>query len=118
MDIEFLDLIKTFEKTLKRLEMLDQNVTSFKGILETLRENLDELVEMVMLEEIVDLSKKSTDKISALNQQLDNLMVSYSSLSMLKKEREGELNRFEKLEQTLEELKQMINNQPSTDKGF
>lgn len=118
MDIEFLDLIKTFEKTLKRLELLDQNVTSFKDILETLRENLDELVEMVMLEEIIDLSKKSTDKILTLNQQLDNLMISYSALSMLKKEREEELNRFDKIEQTLEHLNQIIKNQSSNSKCF
>ena len=37
MDVEFLDLIKTFEKTLKRIEVLDHKVTSFKEVLETLK---------------------------------------------------------------------------------
>lgn len=38
MDVEFLDLIKTFEKTLKRIEVLDHKVTSFKEVLETLKQ--------------------------------------------------------------------------------
>lgn len=71
MDVEFLDLIKTFEKTLKRIEVLDHKVTSFKEVLETLKSNLDELVEMVMLEEIVELSQNGTQKIKALNHEMN-----------------------------------------------
>lgn len=43
--------------------MLDHKVTSFKEVLETLKSNLDELVEMVMLEEIVELSQNGTQKL-------------------------------------------------------
>ena len=50
MDHEFLDLIKTFEKTVKRLETLDSTILNFKDVIEGLRQNLDELVEMVQLE--------------------------------------------------------------------
>ena len=53
MEPEFLDLIKTFEKAAKRLATLDSTILNFKDVVEGLRQNLDELVEMVQLEEIV-----------------------------------------------------------------
>ena len=71
MEPEFLDLIKTFEKTAKRLETLDSTMLNFKGVIEGLRQNLDELVEMVQLEEIVELSEKGSQKIQLLNHDLD-----------------------------------------------
>lgn len=111
MDIEFLDLIKTFEKTLKRIEVLDHNVTSFKDILETLRSNLDELVEMVRLEEIVELSQNGTQKIKALNDELDQLMSAHAAVLQLQKLNDEEANRFQKLEQGIEELKHLLKRQ-------
>mgnify|MGYP003279929814 CR=1 FL=1 len=108
MDVEFLDLIKTFEKTLKRIEVLDHKVTSFKEVLETLKSNLDELVEMVMLEEIVELSQNGTQKIKALNHEMNQLMSAYSSVAQLQKLSEEEANRFQKLEQGVAELKHLI----------
>ena len=68
METEFLYLIKTFEKTAKRLEILDRTILNFKDVVEGLRQNLDELVEMVHLEEIVELSEKGSQKIQLLNQ--------------------------------------------------
>ena len=58
MESEFLELIKTFEKTVSRLEKLDLTLLGFKDIIENLRGNLDELVEMVQLEKIVNCLNK------------------------------------------------------------
>lgn len=80
MDHEFLDLIKTFEKTVKRLETLDSTILNFKDVIEGLRQNLDELVEMVQLEEIVELSEKGSQKIKRLNENLDELSETYQGL--------------------------------------
>lgn len=108
MDIEFLDLIRTFEKTLKRIEVLDEKVTSFKDILETLRGNLDELVELVMLEGIVDLAQDSTQKINRLNQECDALIKAYEAIDKIKESKEKERLHVEKMEHTLSELQHMI----------
>ena len=80
METEFLDLIKTFEKTAKRLETLDTTILNFKDVVEGLRQNLDELVEMVHLEEIVELSEKGSRKIQLLNQNLDQISQTYERL--------------------------------------
>jgi len=72
MDSEFLELIKTFEKTVSRLEKLDLTLLSFKDIIENLRGNLDELVEMVQLEKIVELSEQSITKLKRFEQQLND----------------------------------------------
>lgn len=80
METEFLDLIKTFEKTAKRLETLDTTILNFKDVVEGLRQNLDELVEMVHLEEIVELSEKGSQKIQLLNQNLDQISQTYERL--------------------------------------
>lgn len=80
METEFLDLIKTFDKTAKRLSLLDEKVLGFKDVLEDLRENLDELVEMVKLEEIVDLATIGAQKISNLNDHYDAMMKAYQQL--------------------------------------
>ena len=70
MEKEFIDLIRTFEKTATRLETLDTTILGFKDVVEGLRGNLDELVEMVQLEGIVDLSEKSHSKLLQLNEQI------------------------------------------------
>ncbi len=62
METEFLDLIKTFEKTAKRLETLDTTILNFKDVVEGLRQNLDELVEMVHLEEMETYVKRGAEK--------------------------------------------------------
>ena len=80
METEFLDLIKTFEKTAKRLEILDRTILNFKDVVEGLRQNLDELVEMVHLEEIVELSENGSQKIQLLNQNLDQISQTYERL--------------------------------------
>lgn len=80
METEFLELIKTFEKTIKRLETLDTTILNFKGVVEGLRQNLDELVEMVHLEEIVELSEKGSQKIQLLHQNLDQVSQTYERL--------------------------------------
>lgn len=80
METEFLDLIKTFDKMAKRLSVLDEKILGFKDILEDLRENLDELVEMVKLEDIIDLATIGTQKISRLNEHYDAMMKAYQQL--------------------------------------
>ena len=81
MENEFIDLIRTFDKTATRLETLDENILKFKDVIEGLRGNLDELVEMVQLEGIIELSELSQKKLLALN---------------------SEMNQFEKTNQRLE----------------
>lgn len=80
IETEFLELIKTFEKTVKRLETLDTTILNFKGVVEGLRQNLDELIEMVHLEEIVELSEKGSQKIQLLHQNLDQVSQTYERL--------------------------------------
>jgi len=73
MEKEFLELIKTFEKAGARLETLDTTILGFKEIVEDLRNNLDELVEMVQLEQIVELSMQSITKLKKLGDHLNEL---------------------------------------------
>lgn len=107
MEIEFVELIKTFDKTAKRLELLDEKILSFKGILEDLRENLDELVEMVKLEEIVDLANVSCKNIAQLNRQYQDLMTSYQQLLDFETVQEMAQKRWDKIELQLQETKDL-----------
>lgn len=104
MEPEFLDLIKTFEKTAKRLETLDSSILNFKGVIEGLRQNLDELVEMVQLEEIVELSEKGSQKIQLLNQDLDQVSSTYERLLQMEQVKEDYGKRLSNIEEKVLEL--------------
>ena len=101
MEAEFLDLIKTFEKTAKRLETLDSTILNFKDVVEGLRENLDELVEMVQLEEIVELSEKGSLKIQSLHQNLDQVSESYERLLQVDQFKDEYLDRLTTIEEKM-----------------
>lgn len=73
MDNEFLELIRTFEKSAKRLEQLDCTISGFKDVAQDLRSNLDEVVEMVALEEITQLSQMAVSRLKGLQSQMDAL---------------------------------------------
>ena len=73
MEKEFLELIKTFEKAGSRLGKLDVTILDFKQVVEDLRGNLDELVEMVQLEQIVELSTQSIARLKNLDVYLTSL---------------------------------------------
>lgn len=107
MEIEFLELIKTFDKTMKRLELLDEKILGFKGILDGLRENLDELVELVKLEGIIDLATEGTEKISKLNQQYETLITTYQRLLQIEELQEQTEHRWTKIESQLEETQRL-----------
>lgn len=109
MDHEFLDLIKTFEKTVGRLETLDSTILNFKDVIEGLRQNLDELVEMVQLEEIVELSAKGSQKITHLNQNLDDLSQTYQQLLQVDQLKENHNHRLMAIETTLNKIAESFN---------
>lgn len=102
MEIEFLELIKTFDKTMKRLELLDEKILSFKGILDGLRENLDELVELIKLEGIIDLATEGTEKILRLNQQYETLITTYHRVLQIEDIQEQSDQRWNKVATQLE----------------
>lgn len=107
MEIEFLELIKTFDKTMKRLELLDEKILSFKEILDGLRENLDELVELVKLEGIIDLATEGTEKISKLNQQYELLITTYHRLLQIEDIQELNDQRWTNMESRLKETQRL-----------
>ena len=109
MDHEFLDLIKTFEKTVKRLETLDSTILNFKDVIEGLRQNLDELVEMVQLEEIVELSEKGSQKITNLNQNLDDLSQTYQQLLQIEQLKENYNDRLMAIETKINGIDESFN---------
>ena len=111
MDHEFLDLIKTFEKTVKRLETLDSTILNFKDVIEGLRQNLDELVEMVQLEEIVELSAKGSQKITDLNQNLDELSQTYQQLLQVDQLKQNYNDRLIAIEMKLNGIDESFNEQ-------
>ena len=111
MDHEFLDLIKTFEKTVKRLETLDSTILNFKDVIEGLRQNLDELVEMVQLEEIVELSARGSQKISGLNQNLDELSQTYQQLLQVDQLKQNYNDRLIAIEMKLNGIDESFNEQ-------
>ncbi len=117
MEPEFLDLIKTFEKTAKRLETLDSTILNFKGVIEGLRQNLDELVEMVQLEEIVELSEKGSRKIQLLNHHLDDVSSTCERLLQVEAVKEDYGQRLHQMEEKVVELQECLKknatNQPS-----
>ena len=101
MEPEFLDLIKTFEKVAKRLATLDSTILNFKDVVEGLRQNLDELVEMVQLEEIVELSEKGSQKIQSLHQELDQVSSAYERLLEVEQVKENYGHRLRLVEETM-----------------
>ena len=109
MEPEFLDLIKTFEKAAKRLATLDSTILNFKDVVEGLRQNLDELVEMVQLEEIVELSEKGSQKIQSLHQELDQVSSAYERLLEVEQVKENYGHRLGLMEEKISELSECLN---------
>lgn len=109
MEPEFLDLIKTFEKAAKRLATLDSTILNFKDVVEGLRQNLDELVEMVQLEEIVELSEKGSQKIQSLHQELDQVSSAYERLLEVEQVKENYGHRLGLVEEKIADLSKCFN---------
>lgn len=109
MEPEFLDLIKTFEKAAKRLATLDSTILNFKDVVEGLRQNLDELVEMVQLEEIVELSEKGSQKIQSLHQELDQVSSAYERLLEVEQVKENYGHRLGLVEEKISDLSKCFN---------
>lgn len=98
MELEFLDLIKTFEKAVNRLETLDRTMLTFNEVVNGLRQNLDELVELVHLEEIVELSEKGSQKIQKLHQSLEQGLKSYERVLTVDAFQDACLERLQTIE--------------------
>ena len=74
MDREIMELVRAFEGAAKKMEAFDETVLGFGQILENLQNHLDELIEMVQLEKIVELSNISTQKLLHLSKGLDEVL--------------------------------------------
>jgi len=78
MDKEILDLIRTFEEAASKMENLDRTVSGFGQVVSHLQSHLDELIEMVRLEEIVELSTVGANKLHRLKNSLEEVAAAHS----------------------------------------
>ncbi|HAX73462.1 MAG TPA: hypothetical protein DCY20_08055 [Firmicutes bacterium] len=121
MDAEFLELIHTFQKASKRMNTLNETMLGFKQVVQTLQQEMDQLVEMVELEGIVELAQKTTATLNEVHASYDAMNASYERFidinAMKERYEQGNTLLHEELNllrQDLSKTLESLINQPQT----